>query len=218
MSGAFFSRIIAAVTPKEEKYFRWFEDLAAVVLQGASQLAAMSAEPTTEFEARYKAIRELEGKADQITREILLSLHRTFITPLDRTEIKDLAAALDDVIDYIEDVPMRSAIYGGSGAFTAEMASLGQIVYRAAEKLHEAVGLISDMGNADRIMKICAEVSEIEDDADRVMRNGMARLFQEESDARALLRTKELYELYEEAVDRCQDAAEVIHGIVLERI
>lgn len=217
MAVAFLNKIITAITPKDEKYFRWFEELSSCVVQGASLLASLSAAPASEFESRFKAIQEQESKADLITRDILLSLHRTFITPLDRTEIKDLAVALDDVIDYIEDVPMRSALYG-AGSFTPEMAALGQIVYRAAEKVHEAVTLISDMANAERIMKICAEVSEIENDADRVMRDGMARLFQEESDARTLLRIKELYELYEEAVDRCWDAAEVIHGIVLERI
>src|SRR5512135_2284568 len=112
MAAAFLNKIIAAITPKDEKYFRWFEELSSCVVQGANHLAAMSAEPQSEFDHRFKAIHELESKADILTRDILLSLHRTFITPLDRSEIKDLAVALDDVIDYIEDVPMRSALYG----------------------------------------------------------------------------------------------------------
>jgi hypothetical protein len=74
------------------------------------------------------------------------------------------------------------------------------------------------MQNAERILKICQEIGQIESEADRVMRAGMARLFAGVSDARALIRAKELYELFEEAVDRCEDAADVIHGVVLERI
>lgn len=74
------------------------------------------------------------------------------------------------------------------------------------------------MQNAERILKVCQKIGEIESEADRVMRSGMARLFAEVSDARALIRAKELYELFEEAVDRCEDAADVIHGGVLERI
>jgi len=80
------------------------------------------------------------------------------------------------------------------------------------------VALLSDMNNAQRILKICQEIGEIESDGDRVMRAGMTRLFAEVSDARTLIRAKELYELFEEAVDRCEDAADVIHGVVLERI
>ena len=98
------------------------------------------------------------------------------------------------------------------------MAALGQIVLRGTEKVQEAVNLLEDMKNAPRILQVCQEISEIESDADHVMRAGMTRLFVEVTDARALIRSKELYELFEEAVDRCEDAADVIHGVVVERI
>ena len=98
------------------------------------------------------------------------------------------------------------------------MAALGQITLRATEKVQEAVALLSDMKYAERIIKICQEIGEIESEADRVMRAGMERLFIEVSEARALIRAKEIYELFEEAVDRCEDAATVLHGGVLERI
>jgi len=75
-----------------------------------------------------------------------------------------------------------------------------------------------DMKNAEHILKICQEVGDIESEADRVMRAGMQRLFADGSNARQLIRDKELYELFEEAVDRSEDAADVIHGVVLERI
>ena len=166
----------------------------------------------------FNQITKTEGEADEVTKKIFLSLHKTFITPFDRWEIKDLAMALDDMIDYMEDIPQRARLYG-PGTFTPEMAALGQITLRATEKVQEAVLLLSDMNNAQRILKACHEITEIESDADRVMRAGMERLFAEEViDARSLIRSKELYELFEEAVDRCEDAADVIHGIVLERI
>ncbi|MCX7174451.1 MAG: DUF47 family protein [Proteobacteria bacterium] len=173
-------------------------------------------DPAT-FDRLFIEITKTEGEADEVTKKIFLSLHKTFITPFDRWEIKDLAMALDDMIDYMEDIPQRARLYG-PGHFTPEMAALGQIALRATEKVQEAVLLLSDMNNAQRISKACHEISEIESDADRVMRAGMERLFAEVTDARALIRAKELYELFEEAVDRCEDAADVIHGIVLERI
>ena len=74
------------------------------------------------------------------------------------------------------------------------------------------------MRNAQRIIIICQEIGAIESEADHVMRAGMTRLFGEVTDARALIRAKEIYELFEEAVDRCEDVSDVIHGVVLERI
>ena len=213
-----FSRFISLISPRSDNYFALFNELAACTVRGAKVLARMSSvRDAAEFNLLFDEIKRTEGEADGVTRSIFLSLHKTFITPFDRWEIKDLAMALDDMIDYMEDIPQRAELYG-HGEFTPEMAALGQIALRATEKVQEAVALLSDMKNAPRILQICQEIGEIESDGDRVMRAGMTRLFAEVSDARALIRSKELYELFEEAVDRCEDAADVIHGVVLERI
>ena len=218
MAGGLFDRIIAAVSPKSDNYFALFNELVACTVQGARIIARMSLIQDPEsFDQLFTEITKTEGEADEVTKQIFLALHKTFITPFDRWEIKDLAMALDDMVDCMEDIPQRARLYG-PGNFTKEMASLGQINLRAVEKVQEAVLLLSDMKNAGRILKICQEIGEIESDADRVMRAGMERLFAEVTDARALIRAKELYELFEEAVDRCEDAADVIHGLVLERI
>ena len=218
MAGGLFCRLIASMSPRSDNYFALFNELAACTVRGAKLLAKMSsANDRVAFDQLFQEIRKVEGEADEVTKNILLSLHKTFITPFDRWEIKDLAMALDDMIDYMEDIPQRAELYG-PGEFTPEMAALGQIALRATEKVQEAVALLSDMKNAERILKICQEIGEIESESDRIMRAGIARLFVEVSDARALIRDKELYELFEEAVDRCEDAADVIHGVVLERI
>ena len=211
-------RLISLLSPNSDDYFTLFNELTACTVRGAKVLARMSSvRDPAEFSRLFDEIKKTEGEADGVTRSIFLSLHKTFITPFDRWEIKDLAMALDDMIDYMEDIPQRAELYG-PGEFTPEMAALGQIALRATEKVQEAVALLSDMKNAQRILQICQEIGEIESDGDRVMRAGMTRLFAEVSDARALIRAKELYELFEEAVDRCEDAADVIHGVVLERI
>jgi hypothetical protein len=124
---------------------------------------------------------------------------------------------LPGAIDYMENIPQSVTIYGHSN-FTPEMVALGQILLRASEKVREAVYMLSDMKNAEKILRTCEEISEIEGEADHVMRAGMRRLFAEETDARTLIRSRELYDLFEEAVDSCQDVADVIHGVVLERI
>ena len=212
------TRLIAAISPRSDDYFRLFNELADCSVRGAKLLAQMSSvRDDAAFQALFDEIKKTEGVADQVTGKILMAMHQTFITPFDRWEIKDLAMALDDMVDYMEDIPQRAALYG-PGEFTPEMSALGQIMLRATEKVKEAVALLSDMDNAQRILQICQDIGEIESEADRVMRAGMTRLFSEVTEARALIRAKELYELFEAAVDRCEDAADVLHGVVLERI
>ncbi len=211
-------RLIASMSPRSDDYFNLFNELTACTVRGAKLLAKLSLEPDpVAFDLLFADIQKAEGEADNVTRNIFMSLHKSFITPFDRWEIKDLAKALDDMIDCMEDIPQRAKLYG-PGSFTPEMAALGQIMLRATEKVQEAVALLSDMKNAERILTICQEIGDIESEADRVMRAGMQRLFADGSDARKLIRDKELYELFEEAVDRSEDAADVIHGVVLERI
>jgi len=206
------------MSPRSDDYFILFNQLTACTVRGARLLAKLSSvQDPVAFEEIFSDIQKTEGEADDVTRNIFLTLHRSFITPFDRWEIKDLAKALDDMIDCMEDIPQHAKLYG-PGGFTPEMAALGQITLRATEKVQEAVALLSDMKNAERILKICQEIGDIESEADHVMRAGMMRLFAETSDARVLIRDKELYELFEEAVDRSEDAADVIHGVVLERI
>jgi hypothetical protein len=118
MANRAFSRLIALVTPSSDNYFILFNELAACSVRGAKVLAQMSSvnDPVA-FEQHFQEIRKIESEADEFTRTILLSLHKTFITPFDRSEIKDLAMALDDMLDYTEDIPQRAELYG-PGEFT----------------------------------------------------------------------------------------------------
>jgi hypothetical protein len=218
MANAALGRLMAAISPRNDNYFVLFNNLADCAVKGSKVLAMMAAVRDSEkFDEHFAEIRKIESEADEYTKEILLSLHKTFITPFDRREIRELAMALDDIIDYMEAIPQSAKIYGHT-AFTPEMVALGQILLRASEKVREAVSMLSDMKNSGRILQTCEEISSIEGEADHVMRSGMHRLFAEEEDARTLIRSKELYDLFEEAVDSCEDVADVIHGVVLERI
>ena len=218
MANNLFSRLISAITPRSDNYFVLFNKLADCAVEGSKVLAKMSAVVEPEkFEEHFAEIRRIESQADEYTKEILLSLHKTYITPFDRREIRELAMALDDIIDYMEGIPQSAKIYGHT-TFTPEMVALAQILLRASEKVRDAVQMLSDMKNASKILKTCEEISQIEGEGDHVMRSGMHRLFEEVSDARTLIRSRELYDLFEEAIDSCQDVGDVIHGVVVERI
>lgn len=218
MANAIIARLLKTVTPRNDNYFPLFNNLADAVVRCSNVLAQMSAiRDPNKFEEHFNQICKIESEADDYTRTILMSLHKTFITPFDRREIRELAMALDDIADYMEGIPQAAKIYG-QFTFTPEMVALGQILLRACEKVRDTVYMLSDMKNAEKILANCNEISKIEGEADHVARAGLQRLFSEESDARTLIRSKELYDLFEQAVDSCQDVADVIHGVVLERI
>jgi uncharacterized protein len=218
MANGTFVRLMSAITPRSDNYFVLFNKLADCAVRGSKVLAMMTAVSDAEkFEQHFAEIRSIESEADEYTKEILLSLHKTFITPFDRREIRELAMALDDIIDYMEDIPQSAKIYGHS-SFTPEMVALAQILLRASEKVRDTVHMLSDMKNAVQILHTCEDINSIEGEGDHVMRAGMQRLFAEESDARTLIRSSQLYDLFEEAIDSCQDVSDVIHGVVLERI
>ena len=176
MASGVFSRLMSAITPRSDNYFELFNHLADSAVSGSKVLAMMTAvNEADKFEDHFAEIRRIESQADEYTKEILISLHKTYITPFDRREIRELAMALDDIIDYMEAIPQSAKIYGSS-KFTPEMVALGQILLRASEKVRDAVLMLKDMKNAEQILRICEEISSIEGEADHVMRAGYEAL------------------------------------------
>ena len=113
MANATFGRLMAAITPRNDNYFVLFNNLADCAVKGSKVLALMTTVRDAErFDLHFSELRRIESEADEYTKEILLSLHKTFITPFDRREIRELAMALDDIIDYMEDIPQSAKIYG----------------------------------------------------------------------------------------------------------
>src|ERR1035437_5689198 len=105
-------RLIASVSPHSDDYFNLFNELTACTVRGAKLLAKLSlAQDPVAFDLLFADIQKAEGEADGVTRNIFMSLHKSFITPFDRWEIKDLAKALDDMIDCMEDIPQRAKLY-----------------------------------------------------------------------------------------------------------
>lgn len=122
MASGFFGRPIAALTPRSDNRFSMFNELSACTVRGAKISAEMSSvQDTAVFDRLFAEMTKAEGEADEVTKNIFLSMHKTFITPFDRREIKGLAMALDDMIGYMEDIPQRAKLYG-PGNFTIRRA------------------------------------------------------------------------------------------------
>jgi len=206
--------MFARLMPHEGRFFTYFSEHAALILQGAVELKAMM-DNMGETESRAHNIKAIETRADTVTYETIQLLHKTFITPIDRDEIHQLITRMDDILDLMEDVSQSVFLYD-IRKIPDEAKRLADICVACTEKVKAAVDLLNNMGNAEKIMKICGEIDRLETDADQVLRSAMAKLFRNEADTRELIKLKEIYEHLEAVTDKCEDVANIIEGIVIE--
>ena len=205
------------LVPREGKFFALFDRHAGQISVGSRELAAlMQNYANAELRQRgIQAIDRAERAADEITHETVMLLHKTFVTPFDRDSIHQLISRMDDILDLIQDVA-ESAMLFDLQRITPEAQQLADLNQMCCERVKAAVAMLSDMRNAEAILKICTEIDVLESDADRVMRSAMSKLFRNETDVRQLIKLKEIYELLESVSDKCEDVAKVIESVVLE--
>ncbi len=197
--------------PTEVRFFDLFETQAAKVLEAARALKEM-AYNYDKVEEKARHIKELESEGDRITHEIIDKLNRTFITPFDREDIHALASCLDDVLDNIEGVSSRLALFKVQ-TITPEAIELVSVVERSCLAIHGAVTHLRDL---KKIHPYCVQINDLENEADFISRNTTARLFEEATDFRELIKWKELYGRLEATTDDCEDVANILEGIVVK--
>ena len=209
--------MFGSLMPREGKFFELFNQHAAHIAAGSRALAALMSNYANldSRQAGIDAIDREEKNADRITHETVQLLHKTFITPLDRDSIHQLITRMDDILDLIQDVAESAMLYDLQ-RITPEAQQLADLNQMCCERVQSAVGMLSDMENAEAILKVCGEIDQLESDADRVMRSAMSRLFRDESDVRQLIKLKAIYELLESVSDKCEDVANIIESVVLE--
>jgi predicted phosphate transport protein (TIGR00153 family) len=205
-----FSRLM----PSEGRFFDLFVEHAGEIVKASRELATLMAE-FNDLEHRAYVIESIEKQADRVAHTAIDLLHKTFITPIDRDDIHRLITRMDDIIDLMEDAAHSVHLYDVR-AVTPEARRLADIGAACADKVYEAVTLLSNMEHARQIMSICQELDRLESEADHVMRSALAKLFRDEPDVRQVIKMRSIYELLEEVTDRCQDVANIIEGIVIE--
>jgi hypothetical protein len=200
--------------PFEGRFFEMFNEHGTLIEQGSRELAGLI---TTfdNLEQRVLNIETIEKKGDRITRNTMELLHKTFIPPLERDDIHQLITCMDDILDLLEDAAQSISIYNVR-EMTPEAGQLVQVCVACAEKVKQAVAMLSNMDNAQSIMAVCADIDRLESEADHVYRAAMAKLFRDEPDVRQVIRLRTVYELLEAMTDRCEDAANIMEGMVLE--
>ena len=157
-------------------------------------------------------IKELEHTGDQVTRDVVDLLNRTFVTPFDRDDMYRLAGALDDVCDHVDEAADNVGSYG-LGGIPPKARDQADVILRSAIKLDEAVQRLDGFKDSSAALH---ELRDLEDEGDRLLRDGIAELFRSDEDPIAVIRWKDLHEHLEEAVDACENAADVLEAIVVK--
>ena len=198
--------------PNEEAFFELFKKAAHNMIEGSRLLKDMMENFRSPVE-QAKRIKEVEHVGDGITHDIALRLNQTFITPIDREDIHDLASALDDILDVVEAVADRFVIYK-IGMPTDTALRLADILYQASV----AVGCgVDRLGMAHAAVTECGvQVNSLENEADRLSRDAISALFEKETDPIAVIKWKEIYENFEAGTDRCEDVANILERIALK--
>jgi predicted phosphate transport protein (TIGR00153 family) len=209
-------RAFRALMPHEEQFIERFCEHSRLIVPAAEAFCAlMSGDGRAEEHAAE--INRLEDAADQVTRATVLAIHRSFVTPFDRSQILDLITALDDTLDLMKDTGRRMIRYGV--AFTPEMQGMASCAVLASATIRDAMPLLGAIDqNASRLRDMSIEVRRIEGKADELLDRGLRILFAGDSSAGHKLTVEKVYDLVEAVVDRCEDIVDVIDGIVVEQV
>ena len=206
-----------ALMPKEERFFELFARHAQVTLTGAEALRGLL-QGGDDVQRLCKEISARENEADEITREVLTALRRSFITPLDRGDIKDLITSMDDAIDQMNKTAKVITLFE-LNRFEEPMQEMGEIIVRAAKVSMEAVPLLGAIGKqAGRLNVLTEEIIRMEERADQLHDQGRKELYSNQTNAFAFMIWTEVYDHLEKVVDRFEDVANEISAIVIENV
>jgi uncharacterized protein len=209
--------IIRAIMPKEDAFFDMFARHADLLVAGADTLAAMLA-GEIEIPTACAEIAELEHQADDVTREVLVAVRRSFITPFDRSAITSLIGSMDDAIDEMHQTGKAISLYDVT-AFEPQMHRMAVLATQAARLVRDAVPLLRSSGrNVAELNRITEEIVHLEGAADDLHEQGLKLLFKAHGDSRpmAFFVGREVYRHLERVLDGMEDVADEIQGIVID--
>jgi predicted phosphate transport protein (TIGR00153 family) len=200
------------LVPQRKEFFQLFNQASANAVAISRALVDLLAQAPNGSQERIRDIKDLEHEGDRLTHEVVNLLNRTFVTPFDRDDMYRLAGALDDICDHVDEAAGNIVGYGVKEIRPAAKAQ-GDVILRAASKLQEAVARLDGFKDSSRQL---IELRSLEDEGDRLNRDAVSELFRTSDDAISIIRWKDIHEALEEAVDACENAADVLEAIVVK--
>jgi len=201
-----------SLLPREDEYFTLFSQVTEKIQEASTALVEMLHDDSANFEAHSKRIKDAEHACDEITHTITTKLNKSFITPFDREDIFTLIVALDDVCDYV-DAGARAIIMYAITEVSDHSKQLAKVIQSQAMEIHTAVSMLS---KPDGLNQHIVEIHRLENEADDVYFRAIGELFNKTSDPLTVIKWKELYEILENATDRCERVANIIESIILK--
>lgn len=208
--------LFRGLMPRDDKFIeRFIEHVNLVVPAAEAFRALLSGGPDADKHATE--ISRLEDQADRITRQVILDIHRTFITPFDRSQILGLINALDDTIDLMKETSRRVMRYGVK--FTPEMQGMADCIVRATQELQKGIPYLASIeSSVSRLSRMSVAIRRIEGEGDELLDRGLRNLFAGDGSPGAKLTVEKVYDLIEAIIDRCEDVVDVIDDIVVEAV
>jgi uncharacterized protein len=209
--------VLARFLPRDERFFDYFQQAASNAAEVAQELCDLL-EHFSDVEGKALRIRNLERHGDDITHQIFKALYSTFVTPLDREDIADLAARLDDFVDAIEEAARRIRLYRINQS-TEYARRVANIIDQQAALIASTVPLLENRRRWDKLLQCSIDINRLEGEADEVLDQALAAQFDGVSDIDGLvkaMRWGEIYQHLEEAADRAEDIADTLERIVVK--
>ena len=206
------NNIFQFFVPKDKKFFPLFEQASANLILLAETLHEAVNAPKEEREDYYKKIEELEATIEEITHKTHLELSRNFITPFDREDIHSLIKAIDNVADYMHGAASKMRLYQVE-KITKSIRKLTEINLEACQLIGAGIKDLKDMKDHKAIKETCKKINKLESKADSVFDKAVADIFENETDAKNIIKYKEVLSALESASDKCKGVASVLESI-----
>jgi uncharacterized protein len=201
-----------SLVPQKREFFDLYNRAAANTVAISQRLIDLLGGFPEDADEGMRDIKELEHEGDRLTHELVDLINRTFVTPFDRDDMYRLAGVLDDICDHVDDSAEKVVGYGVR-EIREQARQQAQVINRAAKKLAEAIDRLEGFKDSKRQL---IELRELEDEGDRIARAAISELFSGGVDAISLIRWKDIHEQLEEAVDACENAADVLEAILVK--
>ena len=205
------SGLLSKILPRESSFFDLFIGQGATVQEGAKALLDL-VENFTDVTGKVERIKEIEHRGDTITHDVMTRLNQTFITPLDQEDIHRLASHVDDVLDLIDAAASRLLIFNVDRI----RPGVPELVSTLVQTTEQVAQALRSLEKQKHILQYCIEINRLENESDRISRALIGKLFDEEKDPVQIIKWKEIIEVIETAVDKCEDVANVLESVVLK--
>jgi predicted phosphate transport protein (TIGR00153 family) len=211
-----FNSFMKIFLPKDRVFYTLFEEVSVTVVEMSHLLKKLLNEPSFENrEQIFTQIEDLEHKNDDLTHKIFTELSRNFITPFDREDIHYLASSLDDIADYIFASAKKINFYRVD-PMQGNFRKMGDLICQGTENIKNAITELRNMKNMRQITDSLVRINSIENQADDEFDAAILNLFATESDAKEIIKKREIFTVMEIATDKCEDAANVIESIIVK--